>query len=237
MCQMRYVDPTKDKDLSGILEMNKRWVAQETKKDPEYFDRLGKPQTPKYLYFGCSDSRVPANTILGLPPGEVFVHRNVGNQVSGWDLNAMSALEYAVQYLGVQHIIVTGHYDCGAIKASMQKQDLGLIENWLRSIRDVNRLHHKELAAIQDIDARTRRLVELNVVEQVLNVYKTGVVQRARAESHAKSGEAFPRVHALVFDPKDGLMQKLNVDFKGLVEKYRDIYDLQDLDPKEQKEH
>ncbi|RYH13004.1 carbonic anhydrase [archaeon] len=128
-----------------ILEHNQQWVRETNERDPEYFTKLAQPQRPKYLYYGCSDSRVPANQILGLGPGEVFVHRNIGNQVMGNDLNALSVLEYGVMYIGVTDIIVTGHYDCGAVRAATKRQDLGTLEHWLRSIRDVYRLHRAEL--------------------------------------------------------------------------------------------
>jgi carbonic anhydrase len=200
---------------------------------------LGQNQTPKYLYFGCSDSRVPANEILGLGPGEVFVHRNVGNLVPGNDLNALSVLEFAVEHLGVTDIIVTGHYNCGACKAAVTRQDLGMLENWLRLIRDVYRLHREYLDSIPSEEERHKKLVELNVVEQCVNIFKTGtstinirlycisntlpfvivgVVQRKRlknkaAHSSNKDLANAPRNHGLVFDTSDGVLSRLNVDY------------------------
>ena len=218
----------KFQDIQDLLDNNKRWVKKMESNDPDFFNRLGAGQAPKYLYFGCSDSRVPANEILGLEPGNVFVHRNVGNQVNGQDLNALTVLEYAVEHLGVEHIIVTGHYDCGAVRAAQSNQDLGLIENWVRMIRDVHRLHRRTLDAIDDPEMKHRKLVELNVVEQCLNLYKTGVVQRHRKKTHADQSTKYatPRIHGLVFDPKDGVLKKLPISFKETIDKYKHIYDL-----------
>ena len=224
---MKYVD---EKDLKHLLANNQTWVAEQTKKDPLFFDKLGAGQAPEYLYIGCSDSRVPANEILGLSAGGVFVHRNVGNLVVGTDLNVLSVLEYAVDHLDVKHVIVTGHYDCGAVKASVEPQDLGLVENWIRNIRDVYRLHFTELDAIQNKEEKHRRLVELNVVEQCLNVYKTGVVQRKRLKTFAKDGRAYPRIHALVFDPKDGILNRLPVHFREEMSGMEHVYNLYDKD-------
>jgi len=216
-----------DPDIAKLLENNKKWVEEQHRLDPNFFHKIGAPQSPKYLYIGCSDSRVPANQILGLGPGEVFVHRNVGNQVNGSDLNCLSAIEFAVKFLGVKHIIVAGHYDCGAVRASMTKQDLGLLENWIRSIRDVYRIHHHSMALVEDPEERHKRMVEYNVIEQCLNLYKTGVVQKTRMEC-IKRGEqqAYPRVHAMVFDPKVGLLRKLPVNFKKAISQFKDIYDM-----------
>jgi len=228
-----------------------------TEEVPDFFEKLGKGQAPKYLYFGCSDSRVPATDILGLGPGELFVHRNVGNLVPGNDLNALSVLEYAVAHLGVTDIIVTGHYDCGAVRASTKRQDLGLLENWLRMIRDVYRIHKEHLDQIEDEEARHFQLVELNVIEQCLNLFKTGVVQRKRmdvkeklilelyegVENAADSGqvlsqllsmmhmarleeEIIPRIHGLVFNPKDGSVKKLPINFTKRVGSMDHIYGL-----------
>lgn len=211
-----------------LLEQNKAWVAEMKHLDPDFFTELGKGQSPKYLYFGCSDSRVPANEILGLKPGEVFVHRNVGNLVPGNDLNALSVLEFAVTRLDVRHIIVAGHYDCGAVHAAMRTQDLGLMENWLRLIRDVYRLHRTELDKLTNAVDLHRRLVELNVVEQVLNIYKTGVVQRRRIQTHRDPSVpyVYPRIHALTFDPSEGIMRKLEVNFEEKIGDLQHIYDL-----------
>lgn len=216
-----------DAELSHLLDNNRRWVDKQNAADPDFFTHLGGGQAPTYLYIGCSDSRVPANEILGLPAGEVFVHRNVGNLVVNTDLNAASVIEYAVEHLDVKHIIVTGHYDCGAVKASVEKQDLGMLENWLRNIRDVHRTHFQALHEITDLEAKHRRLVELNVIEQCLNLYKTGVVQRKRLKTFEEGPHAYPRVHGLVFDPKDGILKRLPVHFKDEIgEMGREVYDL-----------
>ena len=219
-----------DFNIEKLLANNKAWVKTRRDADPEFFNRLGQRQTPKYLYFGCSDSRVPANEILGLGPGEVFVHRNVGNLVPVNDLNALSVLEYAVDHLGVTDIIVTGHYDCGAIRAATSRQDLGMLENWLRLVRDVYRLHKDQLDLLEDAEEKHLRLVELNVVEQCLNLYKTGVVQRKRIQTHAQSNgtEHHPRIHGMVFNPSDGILKKLSVDFRQRVGNLDHIYGLYD---------
>eukprot|EP00567_Pseudictyota_dubia_P003091 CAMPEP_0197455606 /NCGR_PEP_ID=MMETSP1175-20131217/41153_1 /TAXON_ID=1003142 /ORGANISM="Triceratium dubium, Strain CCMP147" /LENGTH=291 /DNA_ID=CAMNT_0042989503 /DNA_START=108 /DNA_END=983 /DNA_ORIENTATION=+ len=216
-------------NLEDILAQNKEWVDNMNAKDDQFFKRLASGQSPKYLWIGCSDSRVPANQIMGLGPGEVFVHRNVANLVVGSDLNFLSCLQFAVEVLKVEHIIVCGHYDCGGVRNALKKQDLGLIENWIRAIRDVARLHKDELFAIEDEEARSRRLVELNVIEQVLNVYKTGVVQKRRHKTFL-DGESFakPRVHGLVFDPAEGRLNRLEVNFKEMIRNYRHVYDLYD---------
>ena len=220
----------KDLNLERLLENNRRWRDAKRKKDPSYFERLATGQAPEFLYIGCSDSRVPANEIMGVGPGTVFVHRNVANLVVATDVNLMSCLQYAVEHLNVQHIIVTGHYDCGGVKAAMQRRELGVIDNWIRNIRDVYRLYKEELDAIPDEEGRHRRLVELNVIEQCLNLYKTGVVQKRRLETFHDPNidHAYPRIHALVFDPAEGLLNRLKVDFRGEIESVRHIYDLYD---------
>mmetsp|Transcript_19133 Transcript_19133/g.26329 ORF Transcript_19133/g.26329 Transcript_19133/m.26329 type:complete len:287 (+) Transcript_19133:90-950(+) len=235
--------PTPNPHLMSILENNRKWVAETKLKDPEFFVNLGKTQKPKYLYFGCSDSRVPANQILGLGPGEVFVHRNIGNLVPGNDLNALSVLEYAVTHLGVTDIIVTGHYDCGAVRAATSRQDLGLLEHWLRLIRDVYRTHKDYLDLISNDEQRHCSLVELNVIEQCLNLYKTGVVQRKRIQSrealelkqkNAAPGDApiniedeiYPRIYGMVFNPAEGQLKKLTVNFAQRVGSLDHIYGL-----------
>jgi carbonic anhydrase len=221
-------DEIDNQHLDVILDNNKKWVDKTVQEDPEYFKRLAKGQKPKYLYFGCSDSRVPANHILGLEAGEVFVQRNIGNLIPGNDLNALSVLEYAVEHLGVSDIIVCGHYDCGAIRAATAKQDLGMLENWLRLIRDVYRLHKDHLDHIDDYEERHHRLVELNVVEQCLNLYKTGVVQRKRIKtSKASNGlEVFPRIYGLVYNPAHGFLKRLHVDFDRRIGNLEHIYSL-----------
>lgn len=225
-------DTLNDPDLHVLLDNNKRWVEKKNSEDTGFFERLGAGQAPKYFYIGCSDSRVPANEILGLEAGTVFVHRNVGNMMQVGDINALTALEYAVEHLQVDHIIVTGHYDCGAVKAATQKADLGLIEHWLRGIRDVYRIHQLSLDMLMDDEERHRKLVELNVVEQCLNVYKNGVVQRRRIRSYGRSdtqGFTTPRIHGMVFDPKIGILKKLPINFKRQLENFSHIYDLYDI--------
>eukprot|EP01061_Rhynchopus_euleeides_P037820 TRINITY_DN649_c0_g2_i2.p1 TRINITY_DN649_c0_g2~~TRINITY_DN649_c0_g2_i2.p1 ORF type:complete len:251 (+),score=131.07 TRINITY_DN649_c0_g2_i2:58-810(+) len=208
-----------DPELKGIVENNKEWVRSVNEVDPTFFEKLGQGQSPKYLYIGCSDARVDPTRLLGLAQGELFVHRNVGNCCPN-DLNFLSVLEYAVNFLKVPHIIICGHYDCGAVRNSGKVQDIGLLENWIRQIRDVTRLHDTELLAVEDPETKHRRLVELNAVEQAKNVLKTACVQRRRHETRdrdaaaaeADGGYAFatPQVHAFVFSPADGLVKKLD---------------------------
>ena len=175
-------------------------------------------------YIGCSDSRVPANQIMGLDPGEVFVHRNIANVVPNTDLNVMSVIEYAVVHLHVKHIIVCGHYNCGGIAAALSHTDMGLLNPWLRNIRDVYRLYEKELDAIgeeQGDEAKGKRLVELNVLEQAKNVIKTAAVQKSWMENR------FPIVHGWVFDLRDGLLKDLKIDFEAELQGIKKIYDLE----------
>lgn len=203
-----------------IFENNKKWVSAQLDKDADFFEKLAKDQTPDYLYIGCADSRVPANEIMGLEPGDVFVHRNVANLVNNIDLNVMSCINYAVNNLNVKHIIVCGHYGCGGVKAAMTPKDLGLLNPWLRNIRDVYRLHRDELNAITDEHKRYDRLVELNVEEQCFNVIKTVAVQRSYI--HKK----YPVVHGWVFDLKTGILQDLKIDFEGMLKRIQELYDL-----------
>lgn len=203
-----------------IFENNKKWVSTQLDKDADFFVKLSKDQTPDYLYIGCADSRVPANEIMGLEPGDVFVHRNVANLVNNIDLNVMSCINYAVNNLKVKHIIVCGHYGCGGVKAAMTPKDLGLLNPWLRNIRDVYRLHKDELNAITDEHRRYDRLVELNVEEQCFNVIKTVAVQRSYIQNK------YPVVHGWVFDLKTGVLQDLNIDFEGMLKRIQELYDL-----------
>ena len=203
-----------------IFENNRAWVATKRKEDAHFFDKLSAGQEPGYLYIGCSDSRVPANEIMGLEAGEVFVHRNIANLVNNTDLNVMSVINYAVQYLHVKHIIVCGHYNCGGVKAAMTPADMGILNPWLRNIRDVYRLHEAELDAITDEHARYNRLVELNVVEQCRNVVKLAAVQQAYVDHQ------YPIVHGWVFSLEDGLLQDLNIDFKQMLQSIQKIYNL-----------
>ncbi|GAA0556134.1 carbonic anhydrase [Chitinophaga japonensis] len=203
-----------------IFENNKRWVASRLATDAQFFEKLAREQRPDYLYIGCSDSRVPANEIMGLDAGEVFVHRNIANLVNNIDMNIMSVINYAVRHLEVKHIIVCGHYNCGGVKAAMQPQDLGILNPWLRNIRDVYRLHMEELDAIEDSAQRYNRLVELNVQEQCLNVIKTASVQQSYVE------KGYPTVHGWVYDLHNGLLVDLKIDFIGLLHEIQKIYDL-----------
>ena len=203
-----------------LFENNKKWVADNIAKHADFLDKLSRDQTPEYLYIGCSDSRVPANDIMGLEPGEVFVHRNVANLVVSIDMNVMSVINYAVRHLKVKHVIVCGHYNCGGVKAAMTPTDLGILNPWLRNIRDVYRLHEAELDSITDEHAKYNRLVELNVYEQCLNVIKTAAVQ----EEYIESG--YPRVHGWVFDLKTGLLKDLEFDFEASLKKIQKLYDL-----------
>lgn len=188
-----------------IFENNKKWVKDTLDKDPDFFKNLSNGQNPPILWIGCSDSRVPANEITGTKPGEIFVHRNIANMVVHSDMNMLSVLDYAVNVLKVSHVIVCGHYGCGGVIAAMGSQQVGLIDNWLRHIKDVYRLHHKELDAIADETERARRFVELNVVEQVYDLSKTSIVQNA----WAKKQKLY--VHGLVYDIANGYLKDLNV--------------------------
>ncbi|HQE12580.1 MAG TPA: carbonic anhydrase [Flavipsychrobacter sp.] len=203
-----------------IFEQNKKWVEEKTRDDKEFFSKLANTQVPDYLYIGCSDSRVPANEIMGLDSGELFVHRNIANLVVNIDLNVMSVIEYAVKHLEVKHIIVCGHYNCGGVKAAMSPQDVGILNPWLRNIRDVYRLHVQELDAIQDETARYNRLVELNVQEQCVNVIKTAAVQKSYDE------KGFPQVHGWVFDLHNGLLKDLEIDFPNILRNIQHIYNI-----------
>ncbi len=203
-----------------LFENNKKWVASMKAKDADFFEKLAKDQTPEYLYIGCSDSRVPANEIMGLDPGEVFVHRNIANVVASIDLNVMSVINYAVANLHVKHIIVCGHYNCGGVKAAMMPKDMGILNPWLRNIRDVYRLHFDELNAIKNEDKRYKRLVELNVQEQAINVIKTAVVQKSY------NANKYPTVHGWVFDLKTGVLKDLKINFAEALKNIQKIYDL-----------
>jgi carbonic anhydrase len=189
-----------------LLINNRKWVETQLQKDPEYFENLAKGQTPHYLFIGCSDSRVHASEITGTIPGEMFVHRNIANLVVHTDINLLSVLQFAVEVLEVHHVIVCGHYGCGGVAAAMDQKAHGLIDNWLRNIKDVYRLHKNELDAITDRDERMKRVVELNVIEQVYNVYKTSIVQKARLHNN------IPQVHGWVYNIRDGIIKDLEID-------------------------
>lgn len=205
-----------------IFENNRQWVASKKSTDADFFQRIATAQHPEYLYIGCSDSRVTAEDLMGLQPGEVFVHRNVANLVNATDLNVQSVLNYAVRHLNVKHIIVCGHYNCGGVKAAMQPKDLGILNPWLRNIRDVYRLHKRELNAIADEELRYQRLVELNVQEQCINVIKLASVQQEFMKNR------FPVVHGWVFDIRTGLLKDLHLDFNKILKDIQEIYNLTD---------
>lgn len=188
-----------------LLSGNKKWVAEKCLQDPEFFERLSKGQSPEVLWIGCSDSRVPATEITGRNPGDIFVHRNIANMVIHSDMNMLSVLDYAVSILKVKHIIVCGHYGCGGVKAAMSNGQFGLVDNWLRHIKDVYRLHSEELDSIADEDARCNRLVELNVIEQVFDLSKTSIVQ------NAWRSRELPMIHGWVYDLRTGILQDLEV--------------------------
>lgn len=203
-----------------VFENNRRWAEAKRASNAEFFEKLSRDQTPTFLYIGCADSRVPANEIMGLEPGELFVHRNIANLVVNTDMNVQSVIQYAVEQLHVKHIVVCGHYGCGGVRAAMRPADLGLLNGWLREIRDVYRIHAAELDAIADEDGRYRRLVELNVREQCVNVIKTSFVQM-----HYKK-RGFPRVHGWVYDLGDGLLRDLEIPFEDVLSTVRKIYDI-----------
>ena len=204
--------------ISEILENNKQWVASKNAEDPDFFQSLANGQQPRYLFIGCSDSRVPASGITGTGPGEMFVHRNIANLVVHTDMNLLSVLQYAVEVLGVQDILVVGHYGCGGVGAAASNKQYGLIDNWLVNIRDVIRLHEAEYLRIKDDAQRARRLVELNVIEQVRNLAKTNIIQ------NAMRGDNPPRLHGLVYDIADGVLKDLNVDGDDMMSEMEHIY-------------
>lgn len=191
--------------LDQLFVRNRQWAEEVKLQDPEFFEKLASQQSPQYLWIGCSDSRVPANQITGLMPGEVFVHRNVGNLVVHTDFNCLSVIQYAVAVLKVQHIIVCGHYGCGGVKAAFGSRRHGLIDNWLRHIKDVYSKHEQKLTAIAEPEARLNRLCELNVIEQVYNVCHTTIVQNA-----CSAGEPLS-VHGWIYGIRDGLLLDLNI--------------------------
>ncbi|QRK08887.1 carbonic anhydrase [Archangium violaceum] len=203
-----------------LFQNNRLWAEEQLRADPDFFNRLAREQRPDFLYIGCSDSRVPANQIMGLSPGDVFVHRNVANLVNNVDLNVMSVINYGVKHLDVKHIIVCGHYGCGGVKAAMQPRDLGILNPWLRNIRDVYRMHKAELDSLEDEARRYDRLVELNVTEQYTNIIKTAAVQQSFL------ARGYPTVHGWVFDLRNGLIKDLNLDFRETLRNIQEVYDL-----------
>jgi len=206
-------------EISQIFANNQEWIKAKLKNDPHYFNNLAMGQNPKVLYIGCSDSRVTAEELMGAKPGEVFVMRNIANMVSNTDLSAMSVITFAVRHLKVKHVVVCGHYYCGGVKAAMQAADLGILNPWLRSIRDVYRLHKAELDAIAHEEERYKRLIELNVQEQCVNVIKTADVQKAIKTENLK-------VHGWVFDIKTGELKDLKIDFEKILGEIMEIYRL-----------
>lgn len=207
------------KNIEKIFADNSAWAAEKLAVNPDYFTNLSKGQNPEFLYIGCSDSRVTAEDLMGVQPGEVFIHRNIANMVISIDLNVMSVLNYAVRHLKVNHIIVCGHYACGGVKAAMQNADLGILNPWLRNIRDVYRLHKTELNSISDEEQRYDRLIELNVQEQCVNLIKTAAVQ----EAHKERGLL---VHGWVFDVHTGKLIDLKIDFPKIMKDIMEIYKL-----------
>jgi carbonic anhydrase len=195
--------------LNDLFEKNKIWAERVKDSDPDFFRKLSKQQNPEYLWIGCSDSRVPANEIVDMLPGEIFVHRNVANIVVHTDLNCLSVIQYAVEVLKVKHIIVCGHYGCGGIKSAMENKEHGLIDNWLQNIKDVYRYHQDKIDSLQNENEKTDLLCELNVIEQVANVCHTTIVQNAW-----KAGRELT-VHGWIYSIEDGILKDLGVNIKG----------------------
>jgi carbonic anhydrase len=206
-------------NLESIFKNNEDWVQEKLNVDTNYFENLAKGQSPEILYIGCSDSRVTAEDMMGVKPGEAFVHRNIANMVPNTDLNSMSVINYAVKHLEVNHIVVCGHYGCGGVKAAMQSADLGILNPWLREIRDVYRTHKTELKSIENPEERYKKLVEFNVQEQCINIIKTAVVQKAYNERNTQ-------VHGWVFDIETGRLIDLKIDFENILSDIMEIYRL-----------
>lgn len=195
--------------LKSIFDYNRKWAGNIKKSDPDFFSNLSKQQKPEYLWIGCSDSRVPANIITGLPPGDIFVHRNIANVVIHTDLNCLSVLQFAVDALKIKHIIICGHYGCGGIKAALENKQHGLVDNWLRHIKDIYRYHEAKLNAITDEQKKFNLLCELNVIEQVKNVCHTTIVQNAWLLGRELA------VHGWIYDIEDGILRDLDVCITG----------------------
>lgn len=209
-----------------VFENNQKWVESKLDLDPEYFQNLAKGQSPEILYIGCSDSRVTAEEMTGIEPGQMFVHRNIANLVPNNDGNSAAVIEYAISHLKVRHIAVCGHYFCGGVKAAMQAQDLGILNPWLRNIRDVYRTHRAELNKIEDEDLKYKRLVELNVQEQCINVVKMASWQKRFLT------DGLPYVHGWVFDIQTGKLIDLNIDVPTILKGIQEIYDLGTMENK-----
>jgi carbonic anhydrase len=210
-------------NLDTIFKNNEKWVESKLQLDPHYFENLAKGQTPEFLYIGCSDSRVTAEDLMGVNPGEVFIHRNIANQVVPTDNNINAVIQYAVEHLKVKHIIICGHYECGGVKAALHPSDMGQLNSWLQTLRDVRRLHQQELLEIKDEQKLFDKLVELNVKEQCLNIIKIDHVQR----SWYKTG--YPKIHGWIFDVRTGKLIDSGMDFEKEFLEIRDIYDLKPL--------
>jgi carbonic anhydrase len=213
-------------DFNKIFANNEKWISEKLSINPDYFSELSKGQSPEFLYIGCSDSRVTAEDLMGVMPGEVFIHRNIANQVIPTDNNVNAVVQYAVEHLKVKHIIVCGHYECGGVKAALHPSDMGQLNSWLQTLRDVRRLHKAELDAIADEHKRFDRLVELNVKEQCMNIIKIDHVQKA----WYKSG--FPKIHGWVFDVRTGKLIDLGLNMEKEFSTIREIYDLKPLEGK-----
>lgn len=192
--------------MKELMAQNKNWASQQKEIDPEFFHRLSEQQTPEYLWIGCSDSRVPANQVVGLDPGELFVHRNIANIVLHTDFNCLSVLQFAVEVLKVKHVIVCGHYGCGGVKAALGTQEFGLVDNWLRHIKDIYIKYKKEIDGLRFEQQKVNRLCELNVIEQVNNLSKTKIVQHAW-----KNGQDLS-IHGVIYSIADGLLKELNIN-------------------------
>ncbi len=211
-------------DFQTIFKNNEAWVSQKLAIDEHYFENLAAGQHPEYLYIGCSDSRVNTSDVMGIAPGEMFVHRNIANLVISTDSNINAVIQYAVEHLKVKHIIVCGHYECGGVKAALYPSDMGQLNTWLQTLRDVYRFHKDELDAITDDKARFDRLVELNVLEQCINIIKIDHVQRSWYKTH------YPRIHGWVFNVRNGQLIDLKLNMGAEFAKIRDIYDLHFVD-------
>lgn len=206
-------------NIQDVFKNNEHWISSKLEIDQDYFKNLAVGQQPEFLYIGCSDSRVTAEDLMGVQPGDAFVHRNIANMVTSIDLNVMSVINFAVTHLKVKHVVVCGHYGCGGIKFAMEPSDLGILNPWLRNIRDVYRLHRKTLDGISNEEDRYKKLVELNVQEQCINVIKTAAVQKA-VLSYGLD------VHGWVFDIHTGKLIDLNIDFEKILKDIREIYQL-----------
>jgi len=205
-------------NLDKLFDNNRKWVEAKTTEDPEYFKKRAQGQSPQYLLIGCADSRMPAQEILGLRCGELFVHRNIANVVAPGDISLLSVLQYSIDVLKVQDVIVMGHYFCGGVKAASLNQEHGLLEHWLINIRDVLNTHKDELAAITDEDQKFKRQVELNVQEQCINLFTNPIVQNAQKTT------GFPRIHGFVYDISEGIIQELDIDFKSKIDPIKKAY-------------